>query len=199
MCVLALGPRGTSIAIISCQLHNISMAQHTWQSSRYHLARDTLQYVPHPRPVAPAAHVQVHAQKSRVRRSGSSLSKPSFIEILDDSELWRVDTAVDVLRSGTCTLATIRGTYTPQSTGGVGIIPTDTFPAVVCDLENRDAVERLYSVQGLRPSKLLSIIVRNFKDVSTYSLGFAVSNAPGQVGGFSLAKRLLPGPVRTNN
>lgn len=79
----------------------------------------------------------------------------------------------------------------------MGIIPTDTFPAVVCDLENREAVERLYAAQDLKPTKLLSIIVRNFTDVSTYSLGFAVSNAPGQVAGFSLAKRLLPGPVRT--
>lgn len=77
----------------------------------------------------------------------------------------------------------------------MGIIPTDTFPAVVCDLENRDAVERLYEVQRLRPNKLLSIIVRNFKDVSTYTLGFAVSNVPGQVTGFTLAKQLLPGPV----
>jgi hypothetical protein len=53
-----------------------------------------------------------------------------------------------------------------------------------------------YPLQRLRPSKLLSIIVRNFAEVSQYTLGFAVSNVPGQVSGFPLAKQLLPGPVR---
>jgi hypothetical protein len=37
----------------------------------------------------------------------------------------------------------------------VGIIPTDTLPAVVCDLENRDAVLKLYNVMELAPKKQL--------------------------------------------
>lgn len=103
---------------------------------------------------------------------------PLFLEVQPDgSDLWRLDAVVDLLKDG-----------------GVGVIPTDSFPAIVCDLENKAAVERLYDIQRLKPSKLLSILVRNFKDVSTYTLGFAVSNVPGQVDGFHLAKQVLPGP-----
>ena len=29
----------------------------------------------------------------------------------------------------------------------VGIIPTDTMPAIVCDLENREAVLKLYTIK----------------------------------------------------
>lgn len=34
--------------------------------------------------------------------------------------------------------------------GGVGIIPTDTIYAIVCDVENRSAVEKLYKVRARR-------------------------------------------------
>ncbi len=42
----------------------------------------------------------------------------------------------------------------------VGIVPTDTLPAVVCDLENRAAVLRLYAIMELDPKKQLSILCR---------------------------------------
>ena len=31
--------------------------------------------------------------------------------------------------------------------GGVGVIPTDTMYAIVCDVEDRDAVARLYEAR----------------------------------------------------
>jgi hypothetical protein len=44
--------------------------------------------------------------------------------------------------------------------GQVGIIPTDSLPAVVCDLENRDAVLKLYACMQLAPKKQLSVLCR---------------------------------------
>jgi len=78
--------------------------------------------------------------------------------------------------------------------GGVGIIPTDTLPAVVCDMENKDAVRRLYLVKHMNPKKLLSLLCRGFSDIGTYTTGFPVSNQPGVPDMFSIVKKILPGP-----
>ncbi len=51
----------------------------------------------------------------------------------------------------------------------VGILPTDTFPAFVCDLDNRDAVQRLYQIKGIPPSQPLSILCASFRDISEYT------------------------------
>jgi tRNA A37 threonylcarbamoyladenosine synthetase subunit TsaC/SUA5/YrdC len=48
----------------------------------------------------------------------------------------------------------------------VGIIPTDSLPAVVCDLENRNAALKMYNVMELAPKKQLSILVGSFNDIS---------------------------------
>lgn len=48
----------------------------------------------------------------------------------------------------------------PRPPRQVGILPTDTLPAVVCDLEDRDAVLKLYNVMDLDPKKQLSILCR---------------------------------------
>lgn len=77
----------------------------------------------------------------------------------------------------------------------VGIIPTDSLPAVVCDLQNRNAVLKLYNVMELSAKKPLSILCRNFSDISHYTLGFPVPKHAGQVDMFSVVRRLLPGPV----
>jgi hypothetical protein len=76
----------------------------------------------------------------------------------------------------------------------MGILPTDTYPALVCDIEARKAVERLYAAKGMKPTKQLSILVRNYSDINTYTLGFP-STEMGQ-DTFRLARRALPGPVR---
>lgn len=77
----------------------------------------------------------------------------------------------------------------------IGIIPTDTLPAVVCDSGNKKAVERLYLAKEINPKKPLSILVGGFSHIGTYTLGFPANNTPGARDTFSLAKQILPGPV----
>lgn len=77
----------------------------------------------------------------------------------------------------------------------VGIIPTDTFPAFVCDLADKDAVQRLYYVKGLSPAQPLSILCAGFADIAAYTQGFPAASAPGQPDLFRLARQVLPGPV----
>jgi tRNA A37 threonylcarbamoyladenosine synthetase subunit TsaC/SUA5/YrdC len=43
------------------------------------------------------------------------------------SDTWRLDQIVDLIKNG-----------------GVGVIPTDTVYAIVCDLKHREAIDRLY-------------------------------------------------------
>lgn len=73
--------------------------------------------------------------------------------------------------------------------GEVGVIPTDTIYAIVCDVENRDAVEKLYKVKQVDDPlrKPLSLICRNFEDIDRYTEGFPV-------GYFRVARAVLPGP-----
>jgi len=77
----------------------------------------------------------------------------------DGSDSWRLDTAVDLLQrcvsldSGLdCPLVLSRARlehYAEDrialaSRGGVGVIPTDTMYALVCDINNATAVDALY-------------------------------------------------------
>ena len=78
----------------------------------------------------------------------------------------------------------------------VGILPTDTYPALVCDISDRNAVEKLYAIKGLSPTKQLSILCRHLQDISTYTLGFPASNIAGQIDLFRVARQVLPGPVK---
>ena len=77
----------------------------------------------------------------------------------------------------------------------LGIIPTDSFPALVCDVDAKQAVERLYAAKDMAPTKQLSIMCRSFSDVSEYTLGFPAPE-PGRPDAFRLARQALPGPVR---
>ncbi len=81
----------------------------------------------------------------------------------------------------------------------VGVLPTDTYPALVCDIDNRKAVEKLYTIKGLSPKKQLSILCRHLQDISTYTMGFPASNRPGQIDTFRVARQVLPGPVQPSN
>lgn len=131
---------------------------------------------------------RAHAKKKRSGKqpSGnysddeSSFNRSTDVILIssDASDAWRLDGAAEAIRSGQ-----------------VGIVPTDTFPALVCDLESKDAVRTLYELKKANPStKSMSILVRNFTDISTYTTGFPVSRAPGQEDFFKIAKRILPGP-----
>ena len=75
----------------------------------------------------------------------------------------------------------------------MGILPTDSYPALVCDVDARKAVERLYQAKEMSPSKQLSILCKSFSDIQTYTLGFPTTSSGQDT--FRIAKRVLPGPV----
>jgi tRNA threonylcarbamoyl adenosine modification protein (Sua5/YciO/YrdC/YwlC family) len=70
--------------------------------------------------------------------------------------------------------------------GGLIAYPTDTFYGIGCDLFNIKAIRKLYAIKRLDSRRALSIICRDFKEISTYAVmsDFA----------FNVAKRHLPGP-----
>ena len=95
----------------------------------------------------------------------------------DGSDAWRLDEVAERI-----------------SGGEVGIVPTDTYPALVCDVEHKDAIQVLYELKRASPKKSMSILVRNMSDISTYTLGFPASRIPGQTDFYKIAKKILPGP-----
>lgn len=61
----------------------------------------------------------------------------------DGSDAWRLEPIIELLQRGE-----------------VGIIPTDTLPALVCSVKNRKAATKLYSVKEIDSKKPLSILCR---------------------------------------
>eukprot|EP00898_Chlorokybus_atmophyticus_P001480 jgi/Chlat1/2332/Chrsp17S02608 len=111
------------------------------------------------------------------RRSTNSQRGALYVEVdplLDDT--WRVDIVVPLLKNG-----------------AVGVIPTDTLYAFVCDLENREAVQRLYKIKNMEARKPLSILCRDFADIDEYTMGFP-QVAGGQRNIFRTVRQCLPGP-----
>jgi tRNA threonylcarbamoyl adenosine modification protein (Sua5/YciO/YrdC/YwlC family) len=70
--------------------------------------------------------------------------------------------------------------------GGIIAYPTDTIYGMGCDLFNIKAIRRLYTIKRLDSNRALSIICRDFKDISLYAL----MSDPA----FDILKRYLPGP-----
>ncbi len=70
--------------------------------------------------------------------------------------------------------------------GGVIIYPTDTVYAIGCDIYNREALERIYSIKNETGTKLFSFICPDLKDISNYA---KVSNFA-----YRTMKKLIPGP-----
>lgn len=70
---------------------------------------------------------------------------------------------------------------------GVVVIPTDTVYALACALSDPHAVERLYEVKGITPSKRLSILVPDIATASRFTRG--ITNSV-----FRAMRRVLPGP-----
>ncbi|KAL3636691.1 hypothetical protein CASFOL_018990 [Castilleja foliolosa] len=93
------------------------------------------------------------------------------------SDAWKLDPIVELLKEG-----------------AVGVIPTDTVYAIVCDMRNNDAIERLRRIKGIEPSKPLSILCRSFKDIDKYTTGFPRGNGEGLKNIFRAVKHCLPGP-----
>ncbi len=70
--------------------------------------------------------------------------------------------------------------------GGLIAYPTDTIYGIGCDLFNIKAIRKLYAIKHLDERRALSIIFRDFKEISSY----AVMNDFA----FNIVKRHLPGP-----
>lgn len=111
-------------------------------------------------------------------RAGPRKQQTLFISVEPDgSDAWRLDPVVGLLKQG-----------------AVGIIPTDSNLAFVCDLGNRAAVEKLIEIKRARGNIKMSILCRNMQDVDHYTTGWPPSRVPGQTDMFKLVKRVLPGP-----
>jgi len=70
--------------------------------------------------------------------------------------------------------------------GGILVYPTDTVYGMGCDLENKDALDRLYRLKKIPRRKPLSFICYDLKMVSRYA---KLSNAA-----HGMMRKLLPGP-----
>ena len=70
---------------------------------------------------------------------------------------------------------------------GLGVIPTDTTYAYVCDMRSKSAVERLYAIKKLNPKRPLSILCPNFSSLAKYTRGLSTSY-------FRAVRRCMPGP-----
>jgi len=70
--------------------------------------------------------------------------------------------------------------------GGLVVYPTDTTYGIGCDLFDRRAIDRVYSVKRKNPKTPLSFICHDLKDLSHYAL--VPNNA------YKMMRRLLPGP-----
>jgi tRNA threonylcarbamoyl adenosine modification protein (Sua5/YciO/YrdC/YwlC family) len=70
--------------------------------------------------------------------------------------------------------------------GEIIAYPTDTFYGLGCDLFNIKAIRRLYEIRGLNEVRPLSVIFKDFKEISIYAVmsDFA----------FRVLKASLPGP-----
>jgi tRNA threonylcarbamoyl adenosine modification protein (Sua5/YciO/YrdC/YwlC family) len=70
--------------------------------------------------------------------------------------------------------------------GGVIIYPTDTVYGIGCDIFNKEALERIFSIKNDSVNKLFSFICSDLKDIAKYA---KVSDYA-----YRTMKHLLPGP-----
>ncbi len=70
--------------------------------------------------------------------------------------------------------------------GAVGVIPTDTVYAFVCDVGNKEAIEKLYRIKQMDQKKPLSILCKDLAAISEYTRGI-------RNGHYRALKRCLPG------
>ncbi|MEW6701458.1 MAG: L-threonylcarbamoyladenylate synthase [Bacteroidota bacterium] len=70
--------------------------------------------------------------------------------------------------------------------GGIIIYPTDTVYGIGCDIFNKDALERVYTIKQDAGTKLFSFICNDLKNIAKYA---KVSDYA-----YKSMKKLLPGP-----
>ena len=70
--------------------------------------------------------------------------------------------------------------------GGVIIYPTDTVYGIGCDIFNKDALERIFTIKNDSTNKLFSFVCSDLKDIAKYA---RVSDYA-----YRTMRHLLPGP-----
>jgi tRNA threonylcarbamoyl adenosine modification protein (Sua5/YciO/YrdC/YwlC family) len=98
----------------------------------------------------------------------------------DNIDMRKMQQVVDVLRKG-----------------GLVIYPTDTVYGLGCDINNKDAVEKICRIKGIKPDKMnFSFICYDLRHISDFTLNLDTPT-------FKLMKRCLPGPftfiLKANN
>ncbi|XP_010927737.1 uncharacterized protein [Elaeis guineensis] len=130
-------------------------------------------------------HLPIHALALKRNPKRLKYSAPRFfkngermvyVEMDTGADSWKLEPVIKVIKEG-----------------GVGVIPTDTVYAMVCDLKSHSSIERLRRIKE-EDSKPLSILCRSFQDIDTYTTGFPRGNAQGQPNIFRAVKHCLPGP-----
>ncbi|XP_076917447.1 uncharacterized protein LOC143577522 isoform X2 [Bidens hawaiensis] len=122
----------------------------------------------------------VKRSPKRLKYSVPRLPKDGLLYIEVDpegSDTWKLDLAVELLKRG-----------------AVGVIPTDTVYAMVCDMTNHDAIERLRRLKEVEATKPFSILCRSLHDIDTYTTGFPRGNSNGLSDYFQAVKHCVPGP-----
>ncbi|KAL1830969.1 hypothetical protein ACET3Z_000620 [Daucus carota] len=132
----------------------------------------------------PALTVKAAVKKSPKRLKYSS---PSFTKDVDEllyvevdpsgNDAWKLEPVLQLLNKG-----------------AVGVIPTDTVYAIVCDLKCNSAIDRLRRIKNIQASKPLSTLCRSFQDIDTYTTGFPRGGGQGLSNIFRAVKQCLPGP-----
>lgn len=56
------------------------------------------------------------------------------------------------------------------SAGGVAVIPTDTIYGIVARAEDKDAVERLYTIRKRNPNKACLILIADMEDLKRFGI-----------------------------
>jgi tRNA threonylcarbamoyl adenosine modification protein (Sua5/YciO/YrdC/YwlC family) len=80
----------------------------------------------------------------------------------------------------------IRRAIDALEAGGVIAYPTDTVYGLGCDLMNKHAIERLYTIKGVDRSHPLAFVCPDLSDIARYAV---VDNQA-----YRLLRRFLPGP-----
>lgn len=113
--------------------------------------------------------------------SGSRFTKEDGLVYIEAdpsaSDAWKLEPIVNLLKQG-----------------AVGVIPTDTMYAIVCDLRSQSAIERLRRIKNIEASKPLSILCHSFRDIDKYTAGFPRGDGQGHANLFKAVKHYLPGP-----
>ena len=70
--------------------------------------------------------------------------------------------------------------------GGIIAYPTDTVYGLGCDLLNKQAIDTLYQIKGMRRDKNLAFVCPDLSDIARYAI---VDNSA-----YRVLRRFLPGP-----